>query len=63
MTATIDMMVAQLILAMIAFNIPSYTIERWYTFLSYQAINAVNLVYNLLTTKRAPWTHTIGCKS
>ena len=63
MTATVHIIVAQLILAMIAFNVPSYTIERWHTFLSYQAINWITLMYNLVATRRAPWTHNIGCKS
>jgi len=63
MTASIDIIVAQLVLAMIAFNVPSYTIERWHTFLSYQALNVITLAYNLFALKRAPWTHNLGCKS
>ena len=63
MTASIDIIVAQLVLAMVAFNIPSYTIERWHTFISYQALNVVTLAYNLFFLKRSPWMHNIGCKS
>lgn len=63
MTASIDIVVAQLFLAIIAFNIPSYNIERWHTFLSYQALNLITVAYNLFALKGAPWTHNIGCKS
>lgn len=62
MTASIEIIVAQLVLAMVASNVPSYTIERWHTFLSYQALNAITLAYNLLALRRAPWTHNVGCK-
>ncbi|CAF9927739.1 MAG: hypothetical protein HETSPECPRED_006665 [Heterodermia speciosa] len=60
MTASIDIIVARLLLAIIAFNIPSYTIERWHTFMLYQVLNIVTLTYNLAALKRAPWTHNIG---
>ena len=63
MTASIDIIVARLLLAIIAFNIPSYTIEGWHTFMLYQVLNIVTLIYNLAALKRAPWTHNIGCKS
>lgn len=57
MTASIDITVAQLVLAMVAFSIPYYAIERWRNFLSYQALNVITLAYNLVAPKRAPWTH------
>ena len=63
MTASIEIVVAQLFLAMIAFNVPSYNIERWHTFLSYQVLNMITMAYNLVALKRAPWTHNVGCKS
>ena len=63
MTASIDIIVAKLLLAMIAFNVSSYTIERWHTFMLYQALNVITLTYNLTALKRAPWTHNIGCQS
>ena len=44
MTASIDLIVAQLVLAMVAFNVPSYTIERWHICLSYQALNVITLL-------------------
>ena len=62
MTASIDLIVAQLVLAMVAFNVPSYTIERWHTCLSYQALNVITLAYNLFALKQTPWTHNVGCK-
>ena len=62
MTASIDIIVAQLVLAMVAFNVPSYTIERWHTCLSYQALNVITLAYNLFALKQTPWTHNVGCK-
>ena len=61
MTASIVIIVAQLSLAMIAFYDTSYTIKRWHTFLSYELLNLVVLVYNIFCLKRAPWTHNIGC--
>ena len=63
MTASIEIVVAQLVLAMIAFNVPSYTIESWHTCLLYQALNVITLAYNLFALQRAPWTHNVGCKS
>lgn len=62
MTASIDIIVAQLFLAMLAFNLPAYHIERWHVFLAYQVLNGINTLYNLLALKRTPWTHNIGCK-
>ena len=62
MTASIVIIVAQLALTMVAFYDTSYSIERWQTFLSYQVLNVVILVYNVFGLKRAPWTHNIGCK-
>lgn len=62
MTASIDLIVAQLILAMVAFNVPSYTVERWHTCLSYQALNVITLAYNLFALKQTPRTHNVGCK-
>ncbi|KAL8970857.1 MAG: hypothetical protein Q9197_003589 [Variospora fuerteventurae] len=63
MTASIEIIVAQLFLAMLAFNIPAYQIQRWHVFLSYQVLNVITTVYNLLALKRTPWTHNIGLKS
>lgn len=63
MTASIDITVAQLVLAMVASSIPYYAIERWRNFPSYQALNVITLAYNLVALKRAPWTHNVGCKS
>ena len=62
MTASIEIIVAQLVLAMAAFNIPSYKIEPWHVFLCYQALNIVTVLYNLYALNRAPWTHNIGCR-
>ena len=47
-------------LAMIAFNVPSFTIQHWRTFLLYQVLNLISLLYNLFALRRAPWTHSIG---
>ena len=44
----------------IVFN-TSYNIDRWHTFLVYQALNIVTLTYNIFALKRALWTHNIGC--
>ena len=62
MTASINILVAQLVISMIAFNDPSYDVERWQTFLCYQVLNVITLVYNLFVLNRAPWTHNIGCE-
>ncbi|KAL9010803.1 MAG: hypothetical protein Q9173_004295 [Seirophora scorigena] len=60
MIASIDIIVAQLFLAMLAFNLSAYQIQRWHVFLSYQVLNVINTLYNLLALKRTPWTHNIG---
>ncbi|KAL8900818.1 MAG: hypothetical protein Q9207_005509 [Kuettlingeria erythrocarpa] len=62
MTASIDIIVAQLFLAMLAFNLPAYHIQRWHVFLAYQILNGITTLYNLLVLRRTPWTHNIGCK-
>ena len=63
MISTAHIIVAQIILAMVTFHIPSYTIERWHTFMIYQANNVITIMYNVFALRRAPWTHNIGCKS
>lgn len=62
MTASIDIIVAQLFLAMLAFNLRAYQIQRWHVFLAYQVLNGITTLYNLLALKRTPWTHNMGCK-
>ncbi|KAL6716627.1 polyamine transporter tpo5 [Lecanora helva] len=60
MTASIVYIVAQLSHAMIAFYNPSYKIERWHIFLSYQVLNIIILTYNVYFLNKAPWTHKAG---
>ena len=62
MTASIFYIVAQLSHAMIAFYNPSYKLERWHIFLSYQVLNVIVLTYNVFFLKKTPWTHKVGCK-
>ena len=62
MTASILYIVAQLSHAMIAFYKPSYKIESWHIFLSYQVLNVIVLTYNVFFLNKAPWTHKLGCK-
>ena len=61
MTASITIIVPQYFLGILAFYDTSYHIQRWHTFLLYQALHTINLIYNLFALRRAPWTYNIGC--
>ncbi|CAH0028561.1 unnamed protein product [Clonostachys rhizophaga] len=60
LAAAITTLSAQLLLAVPAFYIETYTPLAWHYFMVYQAINIVLLLYNIYCLKRAPWTHDIG---
>lgn len=62
MISTAHIIVAQLVLAMVAFHTPSYNIKRWHVFILYQANNIITIIYNFFCLRRAPWTHNIGCE-
>ena len=62
MISTAHIVVAQLVLALVAFHTPWYTIERWHTFMLYQANNVITILYNVFVLRWAPWTHNIGCE-
>ncbi|EXJ83064.1 hypothetical protein A1O1_06682 [Capronia coronata CBS 617.96] len=60
MSAAITLFAAEVLIAFPQFYIESYVSKAWHTFLVYQALNFVVLLYNLLALKRATWTHEIG---
>jgi len=61
--AGICILIPQMILGMVVFYNETFVVERWHTFLIFQALNFVVLAYNLFVLRRAEWTHNIGCKS
>lgn len=61
-TAAVSIILPQLILAMVVFNDPGYTPERWHYFVLYEAINLAVLMYNVFALKRTPWVHNVGCE-
>jgi hypothetical protein len=61
--AGICIIIPQLVLGMVVFYHETFEIKAWHSFLIYQALNFIVLVYNLFVLRRAAWTHDIGCKS
>lgn len=47
---------------MIAFD-ENYVAEPWHTFLVYQGLNLVVLLYNIFLLHRTLWIHNLACKS
>ena len=60
--AGICIIIPQLVLGMVVFYNETFVIKRWHTFLIFQALNFIVLLYNLFVLRRAEWTHNIGCK-
>lgn len=59
-SASICVIIPQVVLGMAAYWHPTYVPERWHTFLIYQASNIIILGYNIAILRRAPFTHDIG---
>lgn len=53
---------AQLISGIAVFYNPTYTPQPWHSFLIYQAINGLVLLYNITLLKRSLWIHDVSCK-
>lgn len=51
---------AQVLLALPAFFVETYTPEAWHYFLVYQTINVFILLYNVVALKRTLWVHDVG---
>jgi choline transport protein len=60
--ASVTIILAQVLLAIIIQYTDSYTPETWHYFLVYQAVNALILVYNVYLTKRTTWLYDLGCE-
>lgn len=59
--AGICIIMPQIIMGIVVFYNNAFVIERWHSFLIYQALNVTVLVYNLFLLPKAAWTHNIGC--
>ncbi|KFY29440.1 hypothetical protein V493_02357 [Pseudogymnoascus sp. VKM F-4281 (FW-2241)] len=58
--AGICIIMPQIIMGIVVFYNNAFVIERWHSFLIYQALNVSVLVYNLFILPKAAWTHNIG---
>ena len=52
---------AQLITGIAIFYYPTYVPQAWHSFLIYQAINGLVLLYNITLLKRSLWIHDLSC--
>lgn len=60
--ASVTIIPAQQIMALVSVYHPSFEPKEWHTFLIYEVIATVILLNNLFLLKKAPWIHNIGCK-
>lgn len=60
--ASITIIPAQQIMALVAVYNPSFQSKEWHIFLIYEAIATFVLLNNLFILKKAPWSHNIGCE-
>ncbi|KIW64822.1 hypothetical protein PV04_09729 [Phialophora macrospora] len=58
--AAVTLFAAIVLIALPEYYVEGYEPKAWHTFLVYQTLNILILVYNLFVLKRAPWTHEIG---
>lgn len=63
LSASVIIIPSQIVIGVIQFCHPLYTIKRWHIFLLYQVLNLAGLSYNVLALQKASWTHNIGCQS
>ena len=60
--ASVAIITAQQIEALVALYHPNYRSPTWHVFLIYEAVLVWTFLFNLLVLKKAPWTHNFGCK-
>ena len=53
---------ANLLVGIALFWYPNYSPQPWHTFLIYQAINGLVLLYNATLLKRSLWIHGFSCE-
>jgi choline transport protein len=63
MGASVLVIVATQIMALVGYFNPGAQDAAWLLFLIYQALGIITLIYNLWALRRLPQTHTLGCKS
>jgi len=59
-SASVCVIIPQIVLGMAAYWHPTYVPQKWQSFLVYQASNILVLGYNLLVLRKVPVTHDIG---
>ena len=59
-TASVCVIIPQIILGMAIYWNPNYIPEKYQYFLIYQASNLLILAYNIAILRRASWTHSVG---
>lgn len=61
--ASVNILSAQILLAVCIFFHADYLPQDWHYFMVYQVINLLFLVYNLFVMRRTPWIHDVACKN
>ena len=59
-TASVCVIIPQIVLGMASFQNPNYIPHKYQFFLVYQASNIIILAYNIAILRRAAWTHNVG---
>lgn len=59
-SASVCLIIPQVILGLASYWHPTYVPQGWHTFLLYQASNVFVLGYNIAILRRAAWTHDVG---
>lgn len=60
--ASVNLIMAQVLLAVVIQFTEDYTPKTWHYFLLYQAINIMILLYNVYLVKKTTWIYDIGCE-
>ena len=58
----VTIIIAEQVMALVAANHEGFVTQPWQVFLVYEGVAFLALIYNVFALKRAPWTHSIGCK-
>ena len=61
-TASVAVLLAQMLLAVALNYHDSYELKSWHTFLVYMAFNTFAAIYNLVLLRKTKWIYDLGCK-
>lgn len=52
-----------IVLALVSFWYPDYSLESWHLFLIFETLNILLTAYNIFLLKRTEWVMNVGCKT